>query len=44
MCVDVVDKFTYLDVILNFNGKLSVAQKNVAEQGRKAMFALFRNI
>jgi hypothetical protein len=36
--VDVVDRFTYLGVILNFNGKFSVAQKNVAEQGRKAMF------
>ena len=42
--VDVVDKFTYLGVILNFNGKFPVAQKHVAEQGRKAMFALFRNI
>ena len=42
--VDVVDKFTYLCVILNFNGKFSVDQKHVAEQGRKAMFALFRNI
>jgi hypothetical protein len=42
--VDVVDKFTYLGVILNFNGTFSVAQKNVVEQGRKVMFALFRNI
>jgi hypothetical protein len=42
--VDVVDKFTYLGVILNFNGKFSVDQKHVAEQGRKAMLALFRNI
>jgi hypothetical protein len=36
--------FTYLGVILNFNGKFSVDQKHVAEQGRKAMLALFRNI
>jgi hypothetical protein len=42
--VDVVDKFTYLGVILNFYRKFSVAQKNVAQQGGKAMFALFRNI
>ena len=41
--VDVVDKFTYLGVVLNFNGKFSVTQKHMAEQGRKAMFALFKN-
>jgi hypothetical protein len=34
---------TYLGVVLNFNGKFSVAEKHVAEQGRKAVFALIKN-
>ena len=42
--IDIVNKFTYLGIVLNFNGKFAVAQKKVAEQGRKAMFCLFSNI
>ena len=34
---------TYLGVVFNFNGKFSVAEKHVAEQGRKAVFALIKN-
>jgi hypothetical protein len=34
--------FTYLGGVLNFNGKFAVAEKHVAEQGRKAVFALIK--
>ena len=38
--VEIVDQFVYLGVMFNFNGKLFVTQKQLAAQGRKAMFAL----
>jgi hypothetical protein len=38
--VDIVDSFKYLGVIFNFNGKFDLCQKNLREQGCKAMFAL----
>ena len=41
--LETVNSFTYLGVVLNFNGKSSVAEKLVAEQGRKAVFALIKN-
>ena len=41
--IETINSFTYLGVVLNFNGKFSVAEKHVAEQGRKAVFALIRN-
>ena len=41
--LETVNSFTYLGVVLNFNGKSSVAEKHVAEQGRKAVFALIKN-
>ena len=42
--IDVVNSFTYLGIILNYNGKFTVTQKHVADQGRKALFALFKHI
>lgn len=41
--IEVVDKFNYLGVLLNFNDKFTVMQNNISEQGRKAVFALKRN-
>ena len=41
--LETVNTFTYLGVVLNFNGKFSVAEKHVAEEGRKAVFALIKN-
>ena len=38
--IQVVDQFTYLGILLNFNGKFFTTQKQLASQGRKAMFAL----
>ena len=35
-----VDKFSYLGLVFNFNGKFTVAQKNLSLQSRKAVFAL----
>lgn len=42
--IEVVDNFTYLGVLLNFNGKYNMLQQKLSEQGRKAMFALRRNV
>ena len=42
--IEVVDSFTYLGVLLNYNGKYNVLQNKLAEQGRKAVFALRRSI
>jgi hypothetical protein len=41
--LETVNTLTYLGVVLNFNGKFSVAEKHVAEEGRKAVFALIKN-
>ena len=38
------DQFTYLGILLNFNGKFFTTQKQLASQGRKAMFALKSSI
>jgi hypothetical protein len=42
--IEIVDSFTYLGVLLNYNGKYNVLQNKIAEQGRKAVFALRRSI
>lgn len=38
--LEVLDQFVYLGVLFNFNGKFLVTQKQLASQGRKALFAL----
>ena len=38
--IEVVNQFKYLGMLFNFNGKHNITQKHVAEQGRKAYFAL----
>ena len=38
--VEIVDQFVDLSVMYNFNGKFFVTKKQLAAQGRKAMFAL----
>ena len=42
--LEIVDKFVYLGVLLNFNGKYQCTQKQLAIQARKAMFALKSNV
>jgi hypothetical protein len=41
--LEIVDKFNYLGVLLNYNNKFFVAEKQFADQGRKATFALAKN-
>ena len=38
--LELVDCFNYLGILLNFNGKFYQTQKLIADQGRKALFAL----
>ena len=38
--IEVVNQFKYLGMLFNYNGKHNVTQKHVAEQGRKAYFAI----
>lgn len=38
--LEVVNEFNYLGFLLSFNGKFGNSQKRIAEQGRKAMYAL----
>ena len=38
--VETVDKFSYLGFIFYYNNKFTVAEKHLADQGRKAAFAL----
>ena len=38
--LEVVNQFCYLCLLLNYNGKFLHTQKHVAEQGRKALFAV----
>ena len=38
--LDIVNQFNYLGMLFNFNGKFNVTQKHLAQQGKKAYFAL----
>lgn len=38
--IEVVDSFIYLGLLLQYNGKFNNTQKQLASQGRKAMFSL----
>ena len=38
--IEVVDQFNYLGMLFNYNGKFTQTQRHVAEQGRKALFAI----
>ena len=42
-CIEVVNSFNYLGLLLNYNGKFTVTEKLIASQGRKAMFAMKRS-
>lgn len=39
-CIEIVDQFNYLDLLLNYNGKFNITQNKLAEQGRKAVYSL----
>ena len=38
--IEIVNQFSYLGVNVNYNGKFNLTQKHIAEQGRKALFAI----
>ena len=42
--IEVLNEFCYLGIVLNYNGKFLVCQKQLARQGKKAMFAMRSNI
>ena len=42
--IDIVDEFTYLGILLKFNGKFLQTQKQLALQGNKALFAMRSNV
>ena len=39
-----LNEFCYLGILLNYNGKFLVSQKQLAHHGRKAMFAMRSNV
>jgi hypothetical protein len=41
--LETVDKFNYLGVLLNYNNTFFVAEKQFADQGRQATFALAKH-
>ena len=38
--LETVDEFNYLGILMNFNGKYRKTQQKIAEQGKKALFAI----
>ena len=38
--LEIVDEFNYLGLLLNYNGKFTKAQQQLADQGRKAIFSI----
>lgn len=42
--VQLVSEFNYLGMLFNYNGKFNKTQKHVADQGRKASFAIFSKL
>ena len=42
--IKIVDRFTYLGVLLNYNGSYNILQYKLSEQGIKAVVALRRSI
>jgi hypothetical protein len=42
--IEVVNNLNYLGMVFNYNGKFLQTQKHVAEQGRKALFAIYNTL
>ena len=40
--IDVIDNFTYLSIVFNYNGKFGNANKNVFNKASRAMFSLLK--
>lgn len=42
--LEIVEQFTYLEIIFQYDTKFTKTEKKLSDQGRKAMFALRKNI
>ena len=42
--VEIVNTFSYLGLLLNYNGKFNVTQKHIAEMGKKSLFCLMKEV
>ena len=42
--VEIVNNFSYLGMLFNYNGKLNVTQMHIAAQGKKALFCLMKEV
>lgn len=42
--IEIVDAYSYLGILFNFNGSFCKARKKLVEQAQKALFALYRKI
>lgn len=42
--IEIVNTFSYLGLLLNYNGKFNVTQKHIAAQGKKALFCLMKEV
>ena len=42
--VEIVDNFSYLGIIFNYNGKFTLAKRKLCDQAQKALFALYGKI
>ena len=42
--VEIVNNFSYLGMLFNYNGKFNVTQKHIAAQGKKALFCLMKEV
>ena len=42
--IERVESYPYLGLLLNQNGKFVITKKKLAEQGQKALYALYRKI
>ena len=42
--VDIVDSFSYLGLLLYYNGKFNTTQKHIADQAKKSVFLLLKEI
>ena len=42
--VDIVNTFSYLGMLFNYNGTFNVTQKHIAAQGKKSLFCLLKEV
>ena len=42
--LEIVNTFSYLGMLLNYNGKFNVTQKHIAVQGKTSLFCLMKEV